>query len=384
MMTLRMGDGISMAPIPPFAWVSPYAPDDRRGGWKSMQYHLLRALEGRLGPAGRIAPVEVPEQVAAKWWSRLQKRLHVPRRYALYSESRLQQFARAVEARLPREAKAPAVFFGALPFVRCRPAQPYYIYTDGAFFIHYWEYNADHSHARSDIDRICQAEAEFMNRAAGVWCSSQWAAERIAREYDIPQARVRFVGTGPGDVPPPAEPVRYENFLVMITADFERKQGRLAVEAVQAARQLGVELSIKFIGAQPPADVLALPWVEWCSWLDLTKEEDRARFADVMSRAGAQILLSRADLTPLAIPEAATYSKATLATAVGGIPEMIEDESTGWLVNVKPTALELGSLLSRLFARPDQLRAAGVAANQAAQKKWNWQTVAGEALALAI
>src|SRR5262249_25525050 len=125
----------------------------------------------------------------------------------------------------------PVVFFGALPFVRCRPERSYYIYTDGAFFIHYWEYNRDHSHARSEIARICRTEAEFMRRAENVWCSSRWVARRITEEYGLRPHQARFVGTGPGNVPPLAtERATYGNYLVMIAADFERKGGRMAVD----------------------------------------------------------------------------------------------------------------------------------------------------------
>jgi glycosyltransferase involved in cell wall biosynthesis len=356
-----------------FTWVSPYSPDDSQGGWKAMQFHLLQALEQRLGPATRIAPVEVAEEFVGKWTSRFQKQLHIPRRYAYYSESRLSAFAQAIHAELPENDSKPVVFFGPLPFVKCRPSQPYFIYTDGAFFIHYWEYNADHSHAKKDIERICAAEAEFMRLAAGVWCSSQWVADRIAKEYHIPSERVRFVGTGPGNVPPPVEPVSYENFLVMIAGDFERKGGRLAVEAAAAARKLGVEVGIKFIGARPPADVLALPFVEWCGWLNLQENADRRRFTEVLSRAGAQILLSRSDLTPLVIPEAASYGKASLAAAVGGIPEMIRDGETGWLIRPDASPVAIGERIAQVFNEPDRLARAGVTARSFCAEHWSWE-----------
>lgn len=364
-----------MGEAPSFCWLSPFHVDDAYGGWKAMQFHLLRALEQRLGPATRIAPVEVPEEFVTKWLSRVQKKLRIPRRYTYYSESRLKAFAQAVESLLPTSGSLPIVFFGALPFVKCRPAQPYFIYTDGAFFIHYWEYNQDHSHARSEIERICAAEAEFMRGAAGVWCSSQWAANRIAKEYHISSERVRFVGTGPGDVPPPVEPVRYENFLVMITGDFERKGGHLAIEAVAETRKRGADIGIKFIGAKPPSDVLGLPFVEWCGWLDLQQEANRRRFAEVLSHAGAQILLSRSDLTPLVIPEAALYSKATVATAVGGIPEMIRDQETGWLVRPQASAPEIGDCIADIFNSPGILAQAGAGAKEVCSEHWSWNAV---------
>lgn len=360
---------------PAFHWVSPYAPDDSRGGWKAMQFHLLRALEGRLGPAHRVAPVEAPEEFVGKWISRFQKKLRIPRRYTYHSASRLTAFAEVVHARLPTEDSRPVVFFGPLPFVACRPAAPYFIFTDGAFFIHYWEYNQDHSHDREDIARICRAEADFMRQSAGVWCSSQWVADRITKEYQLPNGLARRVGTGPGSVPAPIEPVRYENSLVMIAADFERKGGPLAVAAVTAARKLGVDVCLQVIGARPPEAVLDLPFVEWCGWLDVNQAADRQRFSEVLSRAGAQILLSRSDLTPLAIPEAASYGKGTMATAVGGISEMIRDGETGWLFPPAATAEEIGGRIAEILGEPGRVERAGLAARQFCERNWSWEAM---------
>jgi glycosyltransferase involved in cell wall biosynthesis len=362
-----------------FNWVSPYHPDDAQGGWKGMQFHLLKSLEAKLGTARRIAPVEVVEEFWAKWLSRLQKKLKIPRRYVHYSETRLADFASLVQQQLPENDGQPVVFFGALPFVSCRPKSPYYLYTDGAFFIHYWEYNQDHTHHRKEIERILRAEAEFMRGAGGVWCSSQNVADRITREYGLAAGKALFVGTGPGNVPP-AEAIRYENSLVMIAGDFERKGGRLAVQAVAEARKLGASIQLKLIGAKPPEDVLGLGFVEWCGWLDLRKQTDRKRFADLMSGIGAQILLSRSDLTPLVITEAASYAKATFATAVGGIPEMIRNEETGWITSPTATPLEIGQRLAAVFEHSDRLKDAGLAARDFCLSKWSWESVANTAV----
>jgi glycosyltransferase involved in cell wall biosynthesis len=363
-----------------FTWISPYHPDDARGGWKSMQFHLLRALEAQLGAARRVAPVEVPEEFVGKWASRIQKKLGIPRRYACYSESRLTAFAETVHGRLA-DNSGPVVFFGPLPFVKCRPAAPYYIYTDGAFFIHYRDYNQDHSHDPNDIKRIEAAEAEFMRRSAGVWCSSQWVADRITREYGLEAGKAMFVGTGPGDVPPPVPPVCWGNYLVMIAADFERKGGRLAAESVAEARKLGADINLKFIGAEPPPEVLALPFVEWCGWLDMKTADDRSKFAKILSQAGAQILLSRNDLTPLAIAEAATCSKATIATAVGGIPEMIQDGKTGWLIRPEASPAEIGARLAEIFKQPAKLAEAGNATAAFCAENWSWKATANRCIA---
>lgn len=359
-----------------FQWVSPYEVGDSRGGWKSMQYYLLRALEAARGPSRRLAPVEVPEEIGAKWVSRVLKKVGIPRGYAYYSESRLRRYAETVEPFLAEMPGVPVVFFGPLPFVACRPAAPYYMYTDGSFGIHYWEYNKDHSHRKGDIERICRAEADFMAASAGVWCSSQWLVERLTREYGLPEGRARFVGTGPGNVPGAVGGAVAGKTVVMIAADFERKGGELAVAAVEEANRSGAGLTLRIIGEKPPEGVLAAGFVEWCGWLDLRNPADRGKFAEVLSSAGLHLLLSRNDLSPLAIPEASMHGVATLATEVGAMGEMIRDGETGWVVRREAGAEEIGELLRGIFAKPERLRAAGEAARELQREVWNWDAVA--------
>ena len=99
-----------------------------------------------------------------------------------------------------------------------------------------------------------------------------------------------------------------------------------------------------------------------------------------MSRAGAQILLSRHDLTPLAIAEAAVYAKATIATMVGGIPEMILDGKTGWLIRPEAKPAEIGEIIAKIFKEQNSLvRNGGEARSDSVPEQWNWQAV-GETL----
>jgi len=139
-----------------------------------------------------------------------------------------------------------------------------------------------------------------------------------------------------------------------------------------------VEVGIKFIGAKPPPDVLALPFVEWCGWLDLGHETDRQRFAEVLSLAGAQILLSRSDLKPLVVPEAASYSKGTLAAAVGGIPKMIRDDQTSWLVRPEARSAEIGERVTQICNQPDMLAQNGADAGSFCAEHWSWKATAGQ------
>ena len=75
------------------------------------------------------------------------------------------------------------------------------------------------------------------------------------------------------------------------------------------ARALALGRSVEFAGHLPPAAL-----------------------AERMARATAVVLPSRSEGLPLALLEAMAHGRAIVASAIGGIPEMIQDGATGLLV----------------------------------------------------
>ncbi|HUA45087.1 MAG TPA: glycosyltransferase family 4 protein [Solirubrobacteraceae bacterium] len=65
---------------------------------------------------------------------------------------------------------------------------------------------------------------------------------------------------------------------------------------------------------------------------------------------------SRADAFPTTLIEALAASVPIVATAVGGIPEIVSDERTGILVPAPPRAQAFVDALDRLLGRPDRRR----------------------------
>ncbi len=65
----------------------------------------------------------------------------------------------------------------------------------------------------------------------------------------------------------------------------------------------------------------------------------------------------------MALLEAMSCGRAVVATSVGGVPEIIEDERSGLLVDAG-SAQALARGLSRLAAQPDLRRKLGIAARR--------------------
>jgi starch synthase len=84
--------------------------------------------------------------------------------------------------------------------------------------------------------------------------------------------------------------------------------------------------------------------------------------------------------------EAMGCATAVLATAVGGIPEVVTDGETGVLVKYSESAAifesDLAEAIVNLMAQPSLLKQYGVAGRRRAQKEFGWKTVADATMQL--
>jgi glycosyltransferase involved in cell wall biosynthesis len=82
---------------------------------------------------------------------------------------------------------------------------------------------------------------------------------------------------------------------------------------------------------------------------------------DLLAASDALLLPSRMDAFPTNLLEAAAVGVPAVATAVGGIPEIIEDGTTGLLIPDPPTAGAIADALGRLLGDADLRRTMGEA-----------------------
>ena len=142
------------------------------------------------------------------------------------------------------------------------------------------------------------------------------------------------------------------------------KGGEVLVAALPAALASEPALRLTLAGpGEPPADAAALtaaePRLEWAGWLGPGEKDALLRGAECF------VMPSLSEGMPMALLEAMAYGMAIVATRAGGIPELVEDEVTGLLVEPgNPEAL--AAALGRLAADPElRQRLAGAARERA-------------------
>lgn len=189
------------------------------------------------------------------------------------------------------------------------------------------------------------------------------------RPYPRPEARA-FHGLPP-DVP---------MVLFALTADLDdpRKGWDLLKGALQHTRLTHPDVELAVMGhAQPPGGWAEdLPRTHWLGRLT----EDRA-LALAYSAADITVVPSRQDNLPQTGTEAQACGCPVVAFRIGGLPDVVDHEVTGYLAG-EVTAECLAAALSHVLESADRRDAMASAARQRAVRSWSYGVVGAQYEAL--
>jgi glycosyltransferase involved in cell wall biosynthesis len=223
-----------------------------------------------------------------------------------------------------------------------------------------------------------------LDRLSRVFISSRWALERALAccGYTVSGDRVEVVGIGanlpaiPGVGHSPATNAEEVQFL-WVGSYWERKGGEFAVDVVQGLRGRGLNAVLNVVGPVQPRRVF--PWLRRHGRLDYENATDFGTVVRLYEKAQALLLPTTADTTPLAISEAFAFGRPAIATPVGGIPEMITDGQTGFLIPPGDPARWAERIAEGI--RSGALAAMGPACRARFDADLNWAAVCGRMLA---
>ena len=151
----------------------------------------------------------------------------------------------------------------------------------------------------------------------------------------------RELGLAPGDL-----------VVAMVSALRPEKGHDVALTAVHALRERFPNLRLLIVGAGDlEGELSAAAQASGGTVVMAGLRRDVMRVLDAVD-----VLLhpSRADAYPTTLLEAMAASVPVLASAVGGIPEIISQDETGVLVSAPPQAIEVAQALSALLADREQ------------------------------
>lgn len=233
-----------------------------------------------------------------------------------------------------------------------------------AFGTQYAEQASGSSFKRRAIDAL---HRQALSRIALVVPWSAWAARSFIDDYGVSEDRLSIVPPGVhlDDWVPPPDAKRAGQHetpqLLFVGADFERKGGDLLLEVYRQHFASRCELHLV-----TKADIPAEPGVH--VYRDFTPNDPALRRLYHVS--DALVLPTRADCFSLASIEAMAAELPVITTAVGGIPEIIADGESGYLIEPHDGA-SLREALDALLSDASRRRAIGARGRAIAEQRFD-------------
>jgi glycosyltransferase involved in cell wall biosynthesis len=202
-------------------------------------------------------------------------------------------------------------------------------------------------------EELLRLERSMYAEAAHLFVMGEPARDSLGADYGVEGTRMSVVGGGlPYDDPPTPEQLTDEPSILFIGRDFERKGGRVLLEAFDLVRRQVPGATLRIVGTSRKFGV---PGVTGHG-----KVRDRQELAHLYRRARAFCLPSLYEPYGLVLIEAMAHGIPCVGSAVQSIPEILDQGGAG-LVVPPGDVTELAEALIRLLT--DDELAGSLAAN---------------------
>ncbi|MFN6977567.1 MAG: glycosyltransferase [Gemmobacter sp.] len=164
-------------------------------------------------------------------------------------------------------------------------------------------------------------------------------------------------GAFPGPLPLPDGPLR----LVAIGRFAEQKGFAILIDAMAIARRAvpAVTLTLVGDGALRPEIERAIAAASLGDAVHLAGWRDEAGVRAALAAAHALVIPSFAEGLPVVAMEAMAAGRPVIATWIAGIPELVQDGITGWLVPPADAQALADAIVAAAAQSPDRLAAMG-------------------------
>jgi glycosyltransferase involved in cell wall biosynthesis len=353
------------------------------GGVYAVSWHVHQQLLRHFD----LLPVPViatPIDRRGQLFSRLNRRvLRRPGDFFGFSRRVLDQVADAVSHSVPQVADA--IFFrSATRWIHWKPDRPYFVHTDVCFHTFFHNTFQPAEFRTADLERIWQAEAQFLDGASAVFFESGWGFEKAKRAYGLSGRNFIQSRNAGGLQPPPADlRTRDDRFrLITIAKHFEQKGGDIVAAAWRSLKPRYPQLEWHIIGGQPDAATLSLPDVHCEGFLRADQPQELQRFRDLLAQSDLLVHPTREDCNPLVLVEAASFGCPCITVNAFAIPELVEDNATGLLLPQSAEPSRVAEAIEQLIQNPTRLLTMRQAARERALRLFQWDQIGDEIAAV--
>lgn len=294
-----------------------------------------------------VGPINPPPLFKQKLASKLQRLIGGQGDFFFYSQDRLEAVAAMVRAGCVENARLD-FFHGFTPWILSKPDRPYVAWSDCTFHDYIEIYHRRDMFRLDDLTRIEDAEAQWLERAHRVAFSNEWAAQRAIVYYGLSLRKVACVGGFGESELPEIDLYGDDQQFVFVSTDFAGKGGDVALSAFRKVRDIHPSATLVVVGDHP-ARVPRQPGVTFTGYLRKEIPEENARLRNILARAVALVHPTGKDVLPLIIVEAAYFGCPAISSAKFAIPELVDHDVSGILLEDATDVESVASAMCRML-----------------------------------
>jgi glycosyltransferase involved in cell wall biosynthesis len=321
------------------------------GGFSAMNAAAFFAIS-RFEASNYVGPINPPVLLHQKVLSKFRRVTRLRGTFFFFSKCRLEVIADEVHSKCRTDARL-IFFHGFTPWVLTQPQAPYIAWSD-CTFRDYIDIFCDREQFRpDDLERIEQAEAAWLKNASRVLFTSDWATKRAVNQYALDARRVRSVGIFGQIEMPERDVYAGGKEFAFVSTNFEAKGGRIVLRAFRELRKRHSDAYLIIVGDRPP-NIAAEPGVSFVGFLRKEISEEYQRFQQILGRVRAVVYPTKSDISPLLLVEAAYLGCPVISSRHFAIPELVDDQRTGLLLDDSSQISSVSSAMCWMLEHTDE------------------------------
>lgn len=334
-------------------YVSNLPLSESSGGWTGINRNLFEGLSNHLN-LKYIGPINPDFILREKMVSKLKRTIGFKSDFAFFSKNRLKKISQEFK-NLDSCEKDAYFFFGNTPWISIDLKKPYYVYMDADFETYLKIFSDESKFSKKSIHRVVQKESQWLEKADKIFFGSNWIMKETISNLKLSEkpGKYHVVNTG-GHIPIPGKDsyVFDPNHLnlLFVALNFEKKGGLQAVDIFKELKKTFNTVKLTIIGEQPPERVLDLSGVQYLGRLNKDIKNELAVMENAFQNASFLIHPTKMDTMGAIIPEANYFGTPVVASDKFGIPDLIQDERTGFLIKEDESIEEISRKISKVYS----------------------------------
>lgn len=216
--------------------------------------------------------------------------------------------------------------------------------------------------------------------------SSDWAAKTAIDSYQINPNKVKVVPFGANiecnrtldDIKAllKAKPTDCCK-LLFIGVDWHRKGGAIALDVAKELNRQGLPTELTIVGCQPVVKQPLHKFVKSLGFISKSEPKGLGKINQLLSESHFLILPSRAECFGVVLCEASSFGLPSLATSVGGIPTVVQNNLNGRTFSLNADVSEYCQYISHLFENYSEYENLALSSFHEYDSRLNW-SIAGK------